>query len=31
MAKDDYSYLHTATDRYLSTMSLASLEAKLNL
>lgn len=29
MAKDDYSYLHTSTDRYLSTMSLASLEAKL--
>jgi two-component system response regulator LytT len=29
MAKDDYSYLHTAADRYLSTMSLASLEAKL--
>jgi DNA-binding LytR/AlgR family response regulator len=29
MAKDDYSYLHTTTDRYLSTMSLASLESKL--
>lgn len=29
MAKDDYSYLHTAADRYLSTMSLASLEARL--
>lgn len=29
MAKDDYSYLHTATDRYLSTVSLAQLEAKL--
>ena len=29
MAKDDYSYLHTAADRYLSTMSLASLETKL--
>ncbi len=29
MAKDDYSYLHTAADRYLSTMSLASLEQKL--
>jgi two-component system response regulator LytT len=30
MAKDDYSYLHTAGDRYLSTMSLASLESKLD-
>jgi len=30
MAKDDYSYLHTAADRYLSTMSLASLESKLD-
>ncbi len=30
MAKDDYSYLHTETDRYLSTMSLASLETKLD-
>ncbi len=30
MAKDDYSYLHTAADRYLSTMSLASLETKLD-
>lgn len=29
MAKDDYSYLHTESDRYLSTMSLASLETKL--
>lgn len=29
MAKDDYSYLYTRIDRYLSTMSLASLEAKL--
>ncbi|TLM96420.1 MAG: response regulator transcription factor [Actinobacteria bacterium] len=29
MAKDDYSYLHTETDRYLSTMSLATLEEKL--
>ena len=29
MAKDDYSYLHTDTDRYLSTVSLAQLEAKL--
>jgi two-component system, LytTR family, response regulator len=29
MAKDDYSYLHTPTDRYLSTMSLATLEEKL--
>ena len=29
MAKDDYSYLHTATDRYLSTMSLANLEIRL--
>lgn len=29
MAKDDYSYLHTTSGRYLSTMSLASLEAKL--
>ena len=29
MAKDDYSYLHTDTDRYLSTVSLANLEAKL--
>lgn len=30
MAKDDYSYLHTAGERYLSTMSLASLETKLD-
>lgn len=30
MAKDDYSYLHTESDRYLSTMSLASLETKLD-
>jgi two-component system response regulator LytT len=29
MAKDDYSYLHTDTDRYLSTVSLAQLEEKL--
>ncbi|MDR0347100.1 MAG: LytTR family DNA-binding domain-containing protein [Coriobacteriales bacterium] len=29
MAKDDYSYLHTDTDRYLSTVSLAQLEARL--
>ncbi|MDR1358608.1 MAG: LytTR family DNA-binding domain-containing protein [Coriobacteriales bacterium] len=29
MAKDDYSYLHTSDDRYLSTVSLAQLEAKL--
>ncbi|MDR1421690.1 MAG: LytTR family DNA-binding domain-containing protein [Coriobacteriales bacterium] len=29
MAKDDYSYLHTDTDRYLSTVSLAQLETKL--
>lgn len=29
MAKDDYSYLHTENDRYLSTVSLAQLEAKL--
>ena len=29
MAKDDYSYLHTTADRYLSTMSLSSLETKL--
>jgi two-component system response regulator LytT len=29
MAKDDYSYLHTEGDRYLSTMSLAMLEDKL--
>lgn len=29
MAKDDYSYLHTGTDRYLSTMSLATLESRL--
>lgn len=29
MAKDDYSYLHTEADRYLSTISLASLEQKL--
>lgn len=30
MAKDDYSYLHTDTDRYLSTVSLAQLEEKLS-
>ena len=29
MAKDDYSYLHTCDDRYLTTVSLAQLEAKL--
>jgi len=29
MAKDDYSYLHTEADRYLSTVSLAQLESKL--
>jgi two-component system response regulator LytT len=29
MAKDDYSYLHTSNDRYLSTVSLAQLESKL--
>ena len=29
MAKDDYSYLHTENDRYLSTVSLAQLESKL--
>ena len=29
MARDDYSYLHTDQDRYLSTVSLAQLEAKL--
>ncbi|MDR0499903.1 MAG: LytTR family DNA-binding domain-containing protein [Coriobacteriales bacterium] len=29
MAKDDYSYLHTDSDRYLSTVSLAQLESKL--
>ncbi len=29
MAKDDYSYLHTETERYLSTFSLAQLENKL--
>lgn len=29
MAKDDYSYLHTDTERYLSTVSLAQLEARL--
>lgn len=29
MAKDDYSYLYTGVDRFLSTMSLASLEMKL--
>jgi two-component system response regulator LytT len=29
MAKDDYSYLHTDGERYLSTMSLAHLEKKL--
>jgi two-component system response regulator LytT len=29
MAKDDYSYLYTAADRYLSTISLAQLETKL--
>lgn len=29
MAKDDYSYLHTDRERYLSTISLANLENKL--
>ena len=29
MAKDDYSYLHTDTERYLSTISLAQLESRL--
>ena len=29
MAKDDYSYLYTQADRYLSTISLAQLEVKL--
>jgi two-component system response regulator LytT len=29
MAKDDYTYLHTDGERYLSTMSLSSLEKKL--
>jgi two-component system response regulator LytT len=29
MAKDDYSYLYTPADRYLSTISLAQLEIKL--
>ncbi len=29
MAKDDYSYLHTGTERYLSTISLAQLEHRL--
>ncbi len=29
MAKDDYSYLHTESDRYLSTISLAQLEERL--
>ncbi|MBE0476076.1 MAG: LytTR family transcriptional regulator DNA-binding domain-containing protein [Coriobacteriia bacterium] len=29
MAKDDYSYLHTDGERYLSTISLAALEGKL--
>jgi two-component system response regulator LytT len=29
MAKDDYSYLHTDGERYLSTMSLSTLETKL--
>ncbi len=29
MAKDDYSYLHTDRERYLSTISLAQLETKL--
>ncbi len=29
MAKDDYSYIYTDEDRYLSTFSLAELEAKL--
>jgi len=29
MAKDDYSYIYTAEERYLSTVSLAQLESKL--
>ena len=29
MAKDDYSYLHTDSERYLSTISLAQLESRL--
>ncbi len=29
MAKDDYSYLHTNGERYLSTISLAALEKRL--
>lgn len=29
MAKDDYSYMHTNTERYLSTVSLAQMEKKL--
>lgn len=29
MAKDDYSYLHTDGERYLSTMSLSTLESRL--
>lgn len=29
MAKDDYSYLHTDAERYLSTISLAQLESRL--
>jgi two-component system response regulator LytT len=29
MAKDDYSYLHTDTERYLSTISLSQLETRL--
>lgn len=29
MVKDDYSYLHTEDDRYLSTISLAQLESRL--
>lgn len=29
MAKDDYAYLHTQSERYLSTISLAQLEMKL--
>ncbi|MBS3973996.1 MAG: LytTR family transcriptional regulator DNA-binding domain-containing protein, partial [Actinobacteria bacterium] len=30
MAKDDYAYLHTDSERYLSTNSLAQLERKLD-
>jgi len=30
MAKDDYSYIHTDSERYLSTISLAQLETRLD-